>query len=137
MSRFPAFWSPAVQKEENTMKIAVTSTGPQLDDQIDPRFGRAAYILVIDTQTLDFEVVDNRKNVQAFKGAGIQAATLISGKGAQVLLTGYCGPKAFTTLVTGGIKVGQDVTGTVREAVARFNAGTIPFSETANAEAHW
>lgn len=119
------------------MKIAVTSMGPQLDDQVDPRFGRAAYIIVVDNESMEFEAIDNSKNVQAFKGAGIQAATMVGGTGAEVLLTGYCGPNAFTTLSAGGIKVVQDVGGTVREAVLRFNQGELGFSEAANTEGHW
>ena len=41
------------------MKIAVTSTGQDLDSPVDPRFGRAAYILIVDADILDVEVLDN------------------------------------------------------------------------------
>jgi len=61
------------------MKIAVTSKGRDLDSKVDPRFGRAAYILIIDTDTLEFEVIDNAKNANSFKGAGIQAAANVEG----------------------------------------------------------
>ena len=71
------------------MKIAVTSKGPDLDDPVDPRFGRAAYILVVDSETFDFDVLDNKENVNALKGAGIQAAGMISDKGVEVLITGF------------------------------------------------
>jgi len=74
------------------MKIAVTSTGTDLDSQVDPRFGRALYILIVDSETFDFEVLDNKENVNALKGAGIQAASMVNDKGAEVLLTGFCGP---------------------------------------------
>ena len=77
------------------MKIAVTSTGIDLDAQVDPRFGRAAYILIIDSERLTFEVLDNKDNINALKGAGIQAAKMVSDKKAEVLLTGFCGPNAF------------------------------------------
>ena len=65
------------------MKIAVTSKGTDLDDPVDPRFGRAAYILVVDSETFDFDVLDNNENVNAFKGAGIQAARMVSDKGSR------------------------------------------------------
>ena len=87
------------------MKVAVTAKGVLLDSEVDPRFGRAPYILIVDTATLAFEAIDNSDNVNAFKGAGIQAATMVSDKGAEVLMTGYCGPKAFATLEAAGIKV--------------------------------
>ncbi|HSO19768.1 MAG TPA: NifB/NifX family molybdenum-iron cluster-binding protein, partial [Desulfosarcina sp.] len=66
------------------MKIAVTSTGRELDSTVDPRFGRAAYILIVDSDTLAVDVLDNAENVNAFKGAGIQAATMISDRNAEV-----------------------------------------------------
>ncbi len=119
------------------MKIAITSKGQDLDSQVDPRFGRAAYILIVDTETFDFEVMDNTENANALKGAGIQAATMVSDKGADVLLTGYCGPKAFTTLKAAGIKVGNDTAGTVRQAVEFFNEGQVSFADGANVDGHW
>lgn len=119
------------------MKIAVTSKGTDLDSLVDPRFGRAAYIIIVDSNTLEFEAVDNSKNLNAFKGAGIQAASLISDKGAKVLLTGYCGPNAFTTLESAGVKVVNDIAGTIREAVDVFNQGNIEFAQDANVEGHW
>ncbi len=119
------------------MKIAVTSTGKDLDSPMDPRFGRAAYILIVDSDTLDVEVLDNTKNVDAFKGAGIQAATMISDKKAEVLLTGYCGPNAFKALDAARVKVGGDVSGTVRQAVAAFAGGKVKLTSEPNAEGHW
>ncbi|MBU1344414.1 MAG: NifB/NifX family molybdenum-iron cluster-binding protein [Proteobacteria bacterium] len=119
------------------MKIAITSKGRGLDSEVDPRFGRAAYILIIDTETLEFEVIDNAKNANAFKGAGIQAAASISEKNAQVLLTGFCGPNAFKILDAAGIKVASDLMGTVRDAVKNFNKGKLSFTSAANVEGHW
>lgn len=119
------------------MKVAVTSKGVLLDSEVDPRFGRAPYIMVVDVDTLAFEAVDNSSNVNAFKGAGIQAATMVCEKGAEVLITGYCGPKAFATLEAGGVKVVSDMTGTIRDAVAAFKAGKVSYSTAANKDAHW
>jgi predicted Fe-Mo cluster-binding NifX family protein len=119
------------------MKIAVTSKGKDLDSEVDPRFGRAAYILIVDTGTLEVEVVDNAENVNAFKGAGIQAATRIHDKGARVLLTGFCGPNAFKTLQAAGIKVANDMKGSVRETVTAYNDGLVSFAEAANVDGHW
>jgi predicted Fe-Mo cluster-binding NifX family protein len=119
------------------MKIAVTSTGRDLDSPVDPRFGRAAYILIVDTDSMDVEVLDNAENVNAFKGAGIQVATMINDKHADVLLTGYCGPNAFKALEVANIKVASDVSGTVREAVDAFSAGNITFASEPNAQGHW
>lgn len=119
------------------MKIAVTSQGTDLDSPVDPRFGRAAYILVVDSDTLSFEVLDNKENVNAFKGAGIQAAKMVSEKGADVLLTGYCGPNAFKAMKAAKVGVANDASGTVREAVAAYQAGKLALADDANAEGHW
>ncbi|HKL00505.1 MAG TPA: NifB/NifX family molybdenum-iron cluster-binding protein [Desulfotignum sp.] len=120
------------------MKIAITATGQDLSAQVDPRFGRAAYILVVDTDTLDFDVIDNAENRNAFKGAGIQAGAAVSDKGAQVLLTGYCGPNAFKTLEAAGVKVVNDVSGTIQEAVDRFNTGAYAaYASAPNTDGHW
>jgi predicted Fe-Mo cluster-binding NifX family protein len=118
------------------MKIAITAQGKDLASEIDPRFGRAAHILIIDMEQNDVEVIDNSENINAFKGAGIQAAALLSKKGAEALITGYCGPNAFKTLQAAGIKVVSDVTGSVQDALEAFARGELTFSENANAEGH-
>jgi predicted Fe-Mo cluster-binding NifX family protein len=121
------------------MKIAVTAKETDLDAAVDPRFGRAAYILIVDSETMECRVLDNQANVNAFKGAGIQAASSLSEQGAEVLLTGYCGPNAFKTLAAAKIKVANDanVYATVREAVDAFKQGKLPYASEANVDAHW
>jgi len=119
------------------MKIAVTSKGTDLASEVDPRFGRASYILIIDSETFDFEVLDNKVNVNALKGAGIQAASMVSDKGVEVLLTGFCGPNAFKTLKAAKIGVANDAGGSVRDAVQTFLDGKLPLSDGANVEGHW
>lgn len=119
------------------MKIAVTSTGKDLDSPVDPRFGRAAYILIVDDASLEVEVLDNSVNVNAFKGAGIQAAVMVGDKGADVLMTGFCGPNAYKTLQAAGIKVVNDVSGTVRSAIAAFNEKQMAFADAPNTDGHW
>jgi predicted Fe-Mo cluster-binding NifX family protein len=119
------------------MKIAVTSQGKGLGSRVDPRFGRAAYILIVNTDTWDFDVLDNKENVNALQGAGIQAATNIFSKGAEVLLTGFCGPNAFKTLNAAGVKVANGASGTVIEAIKAFMKGEMPLSDSPNAEGHW
>ncbi len=119
------------------MKIAITSQGQDLEAQVDPRFGRAAFILIVDTDTKEFSIIDNAKNKDAFKGAGIQAAASICDNGAQVLLTGFCGPNAFKTLDAAGVKVANDAAGTVSEVVDKFNQGQFEYADTANVDGHW
>ena len=119
------------------MKLAVTSTGTDLNADVDPRFGRAAYILIIDSETFDFEVLDNKENVNALKGAGIQAASMVSKKGVEVLLTGFCGPNAFKVMEAANIKVANDAGGSVRDAVTAYLDGKLPLSDKPNVEGQW
>ena len=119
------------------MKIAVTSTGIDLDAQVDPRFGRAAYILIVDSATLDYELIDNKENVNALKGAGIQAARMISEKKADVLLTGFCGPNAFKVLEAANIGVANNAEGSVRDAVKAYQNGKLALADEANVEGQW
>jgi predicted Fe-Mo cluster-binding NifX family protein len=106
------------------MKIAVTSTGKTLDSQVDPRFGRTAYFVIVDTETMDFTVIEN-ENIAAAGGAGISSAKTIIDTGAQAVLTGNCGPNAERTLNAAGIKLYVGATGTVAEAVELFKAGKL------------
>jgi predicted Fe-Mo cluster-binding NifX family protein len=92
------------------MKVAVTSTGKTLDSQVDVRFGRAAFFVIIDTETSDFTAVEN-ENVAAAGGAGISSAKLVIDAGAQAVLTGNCGPNAQSTLSAAGVKLYTGATG--------------------------
>ena len=107
------------------MKIAITAAQPSLDGQVDPRFGRCAYFLIVDPDTLAFETVPN-PNVMAMGGAGIQSAQLIASKGAEVVLSGNYGPNAAQTLNAVGVKMIAGVMGgSVREAIEQFKQGLL------------
>lgn len=119
------------------MKIALTVNGTDLDSEIDPRFGRAQYFLIVDTESGETSVVDNRQNIDATHGAGIQASETVSRSGAEALLTGHCGPNAFRTLSAAGIKVVVGVEGNAREVVERFKKGEYKFTESPDVGGHW
>lgn len=121
------------------MKIAVTTnaTGASLEAPVDPRFGRATRFILVDTDTGKFSVHDNTPNLNAAQGAGIQAAEAVSRLGAEVILTGHCGPKAFRALQAAGIQVVTGVTGTVREAIAYYQQGELRAAPNADVEGHW
>jgi predicted Fe-Mo cluster-binding NifX family protein len=119
------------------MKIAVSSRGKNLEAEIDPRFGRAGCFLLVDPETLSFEVVENQQNLNLPQGAGIQAAQTVVEHGAKVVLTGNCGPKAFQVLKAIGVKVAVGVSGTVKEAIDQFKQGKLSYTEAPNVEGHW
>jgi len=110
-------------------KLAISSEGPNLDDKVDSRFGRAGGFLIVDSESMETRYLDNGSAQVAAKGAGYQAAELVAGSGAKVVLSGYVGPKAFEALKAVDIQVGQECDRmTVREAVEKFNQGKITLS---------
>ncbi len=119
------------------MRVIVTAQGPDLDSPIDPRFGRAAYLIVVDTETGEHSAVDNVINLNAPQGAGIQAGRKVIELGAVALITGHVGPKAFATLKAGSIQVHTVQAGTVQQAVEDFKAGRLPPVAAADVEGHW
>jgi predicted Fe-Mo cluster-binding NifX family protein len=103
-----------------TMMVCVTSTGESLDDAIDPRFGRCAFFLFVDTDTLEYSAERNGF-VELSGGAGIQAGQMVAQRGISAVLTGNVGPNAFQTLNEAGIDVYTGFQGTVRGALERFS----------------
>ena len=106
------------------MKIAITSSGSGLDAEVDPRFGRCAHFVFVDTESGAVEVAANQ-SVSAGGGAGVQSAQVVADHGATAVLTGNCGPNAYRALDAAGIKVIAGVTGTVRDAVEAFKKGDL------------
>ena len=117
------------------MKIAITATGPTLDAAVDPRFGRCPYFLIVETDSMSFEAVDNA-NQALGQGAGIQSARLMVDKGVQYVQTGNCGPNAHQALSAAGIGVIVGCSGTAREVAEQFEAGQLKPADQPNVPAH-
>ena len=119
------------------MRIAISSQGEDLQAQVDPRFGRAATFLIVETETMSFEVFKNTQNLELPQGAGIQAAQNVIQHKPDVVLTGNCGPKAFQVLRAGGVPVVVGVSGRVVDAVEAYREGKYQPADDANVEGHW
>lgn len=105
------------------MKIAISATGKDLSSAVDPRFGRAAYLLIVDPDTKAIvEAIDNQAAGEAAQGAGIKAAGIIADAGAEAVLTGIVGPKAAAVCEKAGIDILNGIEGTVAEAIEQFLA---------------
>ena len=116
------------------MKIAISSTGKDLNSRIDPSFGRCAYFIVVETEDMSFEACEN-ENTALSGGVGIQSASFIVSKGVKALLTGNCGPKAMQTFTAGEVEVFAGQTGTVKDAVERYkNSNLRPSAQATVAE---
>lgn len=118
------------------MKIAVSATGPDLDAEVDPRFGRCQYFIIVEPETMQFEIVANSSAVAA-GGAGISAAQMIAGKGVEAVLTGNCGPNAYQVLSPAGITVITGMSGMVRDAVQSYKSGNLKGSAQPSVPGHF
>lgn len=105
-------------------KICITSQGENLNSQVDPRFGRCQYFIIVDTDSLEFEAVQN-SNLEVMGGAGVQSGQLIANKQVKAVLTGNVGPNAFQTLQTAGIDVITGVSGSVKEVIEKYKNGKL------------
>lgn len=119
------------------MKIAITSQGKELSSEIDLRFGRAKFLLVVDTEIDGFEVHDNSMNLNAAQGAGIQTGQNIANLDVEAVITGNVGPNAFKTLNAADIKIFLAEKQTVQDAIDLFKAGKLKKVDQANVEGHW
>ncbi len=119
------------------MKIVVTAQGAEMESPVDPRFGRAKYFVLVDTDTGQHQAHDNAQNLNAAQGAGIQAAQTVAQLGAETVLTGHVGPKAFATLTAANIAVHTGASGTVKEAIEQFQAGRLESAAKADVQGHW
>jgi predicted Fe-Mo cluster-binding NifX family protein len=118
------------------MKVAVSSSGTNLDSRIDPRFGRCAYFIIVNTDDMSFETFDNEA-IALGGGAGIQSSQFVVSKGAEAVITGNIGPNAVHTLSAAGAKIFTGQSGSVREAVERYMKGDIKPQGSPNVDNHY
>ncbi len=117
------------------MRIAVSATGASLDAEVDPRFGRCRHFVIADTETMEFEALENTSQT-ASGGACIASAQVVAGKDVKAVLTGNCGPNAYQTLEAAGIQVITGVSGTVRDAIEGYKAGRFEAASGPTVAAH-
>ena len=118
------------------MRIALTSKSNNLDSEIDPRFGRCNYFLIIDIETMSFESISNESSI-ASGGAGIKAAQTVSKADVEVVITGNVGPNAYQTLSAAGIQVFIGASGTIKDAIEQYKKGDLEKLESASVDSHF
>jgi len=121
---------------EMYMRIAISATGSALDDEVDPRFGRCQYFIIVDPETMEFEALEN-SNAVAAGGAGISTGQMIAGKGVKVVLTSNCGPNAYQVLSAAGLQVITGVSGKIKDAIEEYKLGTFSATQQPNVADHF
>jgi predicted Fe-Mo cluster-binding NifX family protein len=117
-------WAGPGFLEDGPKKIAVTAVKASLDADVDPRFGRCAYFVIMDLEEGKVETVENT-NAASRGHVGPLAVQLIASKGAKVLLTGKCGPTASKALSDKGIRVVEGCSGSVRDVIKQYKEGKL------------
>lgn len=109
------------------MKLVITTSTGSLDGPYDPRFGRAQFFCLVDSESGEFEAMAN-PGIHASGGAGVQASQIVAEAGVEAVVSGHFGPKAHASLSAAGLRMfmapaGEDLTG--RELLERFQQGTL------------
>jgi len=125
------------KERKEKVRIAITAQAKELSSEIDLRFGRAKWLIVVDAETGDYEAHDNIVNLNAVQGAGIQTGQNIANLGVEAVITGNVGPNAFKTLNAANVKIFLAQKQTVQEALESFKEGKLEEVNQANVEGHW
>jgi len=113
------------------MKVAISAAGKNLESTIDERFGRCRYFIILETDDMRYEVIENT-NADLSTSAGIQSASLVASKGVEAVITGNCGPKAMQVFATTTIQVIIGQHGMVKDVVEKFKRGELNPSTRGN-----
>ncbi len=113
------------------MKLAIPAIGNDFSAHVSPRTALADHFVYIDSETLDFEAEENVVKMHIPDGAGLQAARKIIRKGADILVTGNIGPRAFAALRAAGVKVVTGAEGRVSDILRQFSDGELRFIDEA------
>lgn len=127
----------AKKAEGGDMKIAVSSTDGTLEGRVDERFGRCRKFVLYNSDTKQWEVVDNAQNMNSPQGAGIQSSQNVVNAGAQVVISGHLGPNAFRVLQEAGVDVYTVSNTTVAQAIKAFEESTLSKLTSPDVQGHW
>ena len=119
------------------MKIAISSTGKTLESEVDSKFGRCKYFLIIEIENKkikDFKVVENTAKAQS-GGAGISAGEIIANQKVDSIITVNLGPRAFSIFDQFKIKVYHGE-GKIKEVVEDFANGKLKELSNSNTQQH-
>ncbi|MDX2451802.1 NifB/NifX family molybdenum-iron cluster-binding protein [Desulfosarcina sp.] len=113
------------------MKVAISAAGKNLESTIDERFGRCRYFIILETDDMSYEVIENT-NADLSTSAGIQSASLVSSKGVEAVITGNCGPKAMQVFAATTIEVIIGQHGMIKDVLEKFKRGDLNPSTRGN-----
>ncbi|MFA7075034.1 MAG: NifB/NifX family molybdenum-iron cluster-binding protein [Endomicrobiaceae bacterium] len=106
------------------MKIIIPTENKDTDTLVCASFGRAPFFMIYDTETEDFQFIDNSA-ANSQSGAGIKAAQIIIDSKAEALIAYQCGQNAADVLKAGGIKIYKAQMGLAKDNLAKYKEGKL------------
>lgn len=108
------------------MKIGISSTGKDLESDVDMRFGRCPYFLIVKIEDKEIKEVKSIENTAAMQagGAGVTSAQIVANEKVEAVITVNMGPRAFSVFAQLGIKVYQGQ-GKIKDVVQQFIDGKL------------
>lgn len=117
------------------MKVAISSSGTDKEASVDERFGRCPYFIIVDTDEMEFESMENEHTSKAH-GVGPQVVQTLSEMNIDAVITGNVGPNAHRTLTSANIEV-YKATGKVSDAVQKLKDGKLEDLEGKTVQGHF
>jgi predicted Fe-Mo cluster-binding NifX family protein len=113
------------------MKVVISATGKDLEATVDERFGRCQYFIIVETDDMSYEVIDN-VNADLSTSAGIQSASYVASTGAEAVITGNCGPKAMQVFAETNVRIILGQHGVIKDVIQKFKSGALTPSTREN-----
>ena len=105
------------------MKICVPSKGKDPSSEVDDRFARAEFFAIYDTDSGEYEFVEN--TIAGAHGAGPKVVQFLASKGVNVVIAYNVGMNAYSVIQESGISVYLAKGGTVEENVKAYLDGEL------------
>lgn len=120
------------------MRLAITTSGNSPESLLDSRFGRAKGFILFTVESDHWEFIENKQNLNAVQGAGIQSAKTVLDAGAECVISGHIGPKAFQVLSGAGVAMyTASEEKSVKEIIEQYKAKELQKMEEPDVEGHW
>ena len=112
------------------MKICVSAAAGDLDAQIDWRFGRCPFFVIVEPDTMAFEAVPNENSIDvAGRAFCIAHPETLLNKGVDLVISGNIGPNIYHMFHGAGVDIATVTAGTVKEAIEMYKSGRLDIIE--------
>jgi predicted Fe-Mo cluster-binding NifX family protein len=102
------------------MKVAVASMYATIDTCVGTQLHRSNYLLIIDLDTIEYEVMQNPILVLSGPAAGKLFAQQLLQENVSKVLVNNCSPDLRKSLGLAGIQIVGGINGSVRSAIGQF-----------------